>query len=98
MTTLEVLEKMKTALMITSSAFDQVLSIHIENVKNYMINAGVKESVVNSEKSIGAILRGVSDLWNNDSGKVDFSPYFRDQVVQLSFLEGDNDVSTEANQ
>ena len=89
MTETEILEKIKSALMITSSAFDEVLLIHIDNVKNYMINAGVKESVVNSTKSIGAIFRGVSDLWNNDSGKVDFSPYFRDQVVQLTFMDGD---------
>ena len=97
MTETELLEKIKSALMITSSAFDDVLKIHIENVKNYMINAGVKESVVNSNKSIGAIFRGVSDLWNNGSGKVDFSPYFRDQVVQLTFMDGDEDVSTTTN-
>ena len=85
----EILEKIKSALMITNSVFDEVLKIHIDTVKNYMINAGVDELVVNSNKSIGAIFRGVSDLWNNESGKVDFSPYFRDQVVQLTFMDGD---------
>lgn len=85
----EILEKIKSALMITNSVFDEVLMIHIDTVKNYMINAGVKETIVESEKSIGAIFRGVSDLWNNGSGKVDFSPYFRDQVVQLTFMDGD---------
>lgn len=89
MTETELLEKIKTALMITNTAFDEVLMIHIDTVKDYMINAGVKEAVVNSKKSIGAIFRGVSDLWNNGSGKVDFSPYFRDQVVQLTFMDGD---------
>lgn len=85
----EILEKIKSALMITNSAFDDALMFHIDTVKNYMINAGVKMTIVESEKSIGAIFRGVSDLWNNGSGKVDFSPYFRDQVVQLTFMDGD---------
>lgn len=85
----ELLEKIKSALMITNMAFDDALKFHIDTVKDYMINAGVDESVVNSNKSIGAIFRGVSDLWNNGSGKVDFSPYFRDQVVQLTFMDGD---------
>lgn len=92
MTNAELLEKIKIGLMITNSVFDDVLLLHIEEVKDYIKNAGVSESIVDSERCVGVIFRGVSDLWNNGSGTATLSPYFRDRVVQLSFLKGDGDV------
>lgn len=94
MTDAEILAKVKTGLMITGNLFDEVLNLHIEDVKSYMNNAGVPETVVNSEESVGAILRGVADLWNNGAGTVKFSPFFYDRVSQLAISGGGNDVST----
>lgn len=92
MTNAELLEKIKIGLMITSPVFDDVLTLHIEEVKDYIKSAGISEEIVNSERCVGVIFRGVSDLWNNGSGTAKLSPYFRDRVVQLSFFKGDNNV------
>ena len=90
MTDAELLVKVKTGLMITGDHFDDVLTLHIEDVKDYMVNAGVHSSLIDSDKSIGAILRGVADLWTN--GSSEFSPYFRDKVTQLALVGGGDDV------
>ena len=92
MTDAEILAKVKTGLMITNDLFDGVLSVHIGDVKSYLKNAGVPESVVNSEESVGVILRGVADLWNNGSGTVKFSPFFYDRASQLALSGGVTDV------
>ena len=94
MTETELLKDVKSGLLITTPLFDDVLKIHIRDVKSYLKNAGVKDSVIESEDAVGVILRGVSDLWNNGSGNVDFSPYFRDRATQLSLLGGEENVST----
>lgn len=94
MTDAEVLAKVKTGLMITGNLFDDVLNLHIADVKRYMKNAGIPETVVNSEESVGTILRGVADLWNNGAGTVKFSPFFYDSVSQLTLAGGGNNVST----
>lgn len=98
MTNSEILAKIKTGLMITGSNFDDVLSLHIEDVKSYLRNSGVPETVISSNEAVGVILRGVSDLWNNGSGSVSFSPYFYDRVTQLVISGGGKDVSTESDQ
>lgn len=94
MTEAELLQSVKSGLMITTDLFDDVLKIHIRDVKSYLKNAGVKDSVIESEDSVGVILRGVSDLWNNGSGDVNFSPYFRDRATQLALSGGGENVST----
>lgn len=94
MTEAELLKNVKSGLLITTTLFDDVLKIHIRDVKSYLKNAGVKDSVIESEDAVGVILRGVSDLWNNGSGNVEFSPYFRDRATQLSLSGGEENVST----
>lgn len=94
MTEAELLKSVKSGLMITTPLFDDVLMIHIRDVKSYLKTAGVKDFVIESEDAVGVILRGVSDLWNNGSGDVNFSPYFRDRATQLSLIGGGENVST----
>lgn len=84
MTEEELLAKIKNGLGITGSYQDETLKVYIEEVKSFMVMAGVKQSVVDSSKSIGCILRGVADLWNYGSGNVKFSEYFIQRVIQLS--------------
>lgn len=84
MTEMELLSKVKTGLMITGNNFDDVLKLHIANVKDFMKSSGVDESVVNDSISVGCILIGVNDLWNNAGGTFKFSEYFRWRVAQLS--------------
>lgn len=86
MTSEEQLDKVKQGLGITGNYQDATLNLYIADVKEFMLSAGVKQSVVDSEKSIGCITRGVADLWNL-GGNVSFSEYFKQRVIQLSMLE-----------
>lgn len=83
MTEEELLIKVKTGLGITHSFQDETIRLYIEDVKAFMISAGVSQMIVNSEFSVGCILRGVADLYNFGSGNTKFSPYFLQRVQQL---------------
>lgn len=78
------LKKIKIALGITGDYQDEALLFYIEETKRFMKSAGVSDDVVNSEESIGCIMRGVADLWNYGSGSVKFSEYFIQRVIQLA--------------
>lgn len=79
-----VLEKVKKALGITGSYQDDTLNVYIDEVKAYMKDAGVPESVVDSDTSAGVIARGVTDLWNYNGGAGKLSDYFYQRVSQLA--------------
>lgn len=87
MTDLELLTKVKQGLAITGDYQDSTLKIYIDEVKQFLINAGVKRSVVESDRSVGCILIGVNDLWNYSAGDIKFSDYFNKRVIQLSAEE-----------
>lgn len=67
---------------------DAMLTAFINEVKDFMLHAGVKESVINAESSVGVLALGVSDLWNYQSGGVKFSEYFKQRVIQLTRADG----------
>lgn len=83
MTNEELLIKVKQGIGMTGDYQDDTLLIYIDEVKDYMRNAGVPTSIINSNKSVGAIIRGVMDLWNYGSGDTSLSPYFKERVIQL---------------
>ena len=85
------LERIKYNLGITGNYQDQTLRGYIEEVKQYLIDAGVNREVVESENSIGIITRGVADLWNYGSGGTSLSPYFIQRAIQLTYKEEDED-------
>lgn len=78
------LESVKTALGITGTYQDDLLQIYIDEVIAYLKDAGVSESVINSNAATGIIVRGVADLWNYGSGGTQLSPYFMQRAVQLA--------------
>ena len=84
MSDVEILAKVKTGLGITTNYQDDLLMIYIDDVKSFMISAGVSSSVASSPAAVGCILRGVSDLWNYTSGAAKFSEYFKQRVIQLA--------------
>lgn len=86
----EILKQVKTALGITGTYHDETLKFYIYDVKEYMKDAGVDEMIIESKSSLGAIARGVCDLWNYGNGR--FSPYFYQRVIQLSMRGGNKDV------
>ena len=84
MTDKELLTKVKDGLGIKGDYSDSTLKIYIGEVKQELISAGVKRSVVESEKSVGCILIGVNDLWNYSPGGTKFSDVFNKRLIQLS--------------
>lgn len=81
-----ILERVKSDLGLTGNNFhDSTLSGYISEVKEYLLDAGVSETVVNAESSAGVISRGVSDLWNYGSGGANLSPYFKERAIQLVY-------------
>lgn len=79
----DVLQKVKNLLGITGEYQDDTIRGYIEEVKAYMVAAGVPEDVADSDASAGVIARGVSDLWNYSGGKL--SEYFYQRVQQLRY-------------
>lgn len=81
------LEQVKNALGITGTELDNALNQYANECIEYMRDAGVASSVALSTRAIGTITRGISDLWNYGSGSTGLSPYFKERVIQLSYLE-----------
>ena len=79
------LETVKSALGITGNYQDATLKIYIDEVLAYMRDAGVSTDVIDSELSAGVIARGVTDLWNLNSGAGKLSDYFYQRVSQLAY-------------
>lgn len=90
MTNDELLLKIKNGLGITTNYQDATLQVFIDDVKAYMMSAGVLPAVVDSQKAVGCILRGVADLWNYGSGNATLSDYFKSRMLQLKHEEVEN--------
>lgn len=76
-----ILAGVKNALGVTGTYMDATISIYIDEITDYMSNAGVSAALISA--SVGVIARGVNDLWNNNAGNGKLSPYFYDRVSQL---------------
>ena len=86
----DLLSKVKAALGITGTYQDDTLSVYIDEIKEYMLDAGVPEALVNSEVSAGVISRGVTDLWNYNGNAGRLSDYFQQRVAQMVYqVRGD---------
>lgn len=83
MTDAELLAKIKNGLGITGTYQDATLTVYVDEVKAFMLSAGVKASVINSPAAVGCIMRGVADLWNYGSGNASLSQYFTQRLIQL---------------
>lgn len=89
MTDAELLKKVKAGLGISGTYQDDTLKIYIDEVKEFMRDAGVLPTVIDGSVSVGVIIRGVSDLWNYGAGNAELSPYFIQRVTQLVYkVEG----------
>lgn len=75
------LENVKSALGITGDYQDATISLYIDEVKSFLVNAGVKQA----NFTVGLIARGVADLWNYGGGEGKFSEYFIQRASQLSY-------------
>lgn len=86
------LKAVKNSLGITGTYQDETLSLYIDEVINYLNDAGVSYDIINSSASIGVIVRGVSDLWNYGMGTAKFSEYFYERALQLKYKEAANNA------
>lgn len=86
------LEKVKANLGITGTYQDKTIQGYIDEVKQFLLDGGVDEKIVNADISVGIITRGVADLWNYGSGGTSLSPYFLQRATQLALKDGDTNV------
>ena len=88
------LNDVKNALGITGEYQDATIQVYMDEVVEYLKDAGVPESVINSEASAGVISRGVTDLWSYGTNDGKLSDYFYQRVSQLALSDevGDADV------
>ena len=86
MTDAELLVECKIGLGIPvdQTGFDGVLTQKLRAVKAYMSAAGVSEAMMTDDLAVGAVVLGVTDLWNIQGGGVQFSPVFVMAVSQLT--------------
>lgn len=86
----EVLKRVKQALGITGKYLDDTLRIYIDDITSYLTAAGVSQENVRSTAALGAVVRGVADIWNTGSGNGKLSPYFYEKAIQLVCMEKEN--------
>lgn len=91
MTDTELLTEVKKRIGVTGTYQNETISGYIRDVKDFMADAGVTNKTMTSTAIIGAVTRGVSDLWNYGSGSGEFSPYFFQRVTQLAYKGGESD-------
>lgn len=92
MTDAELLTKVKDSLGITGTYQDEPLMIYINEVKEYLLDAGIKQSVIDSSAAVGVISRGVADLWIYGSGTARLSEYFYQRALQLKYQADKEDA------
>lgn len=90
MTDAELLIKIKKGLGITSDFQDETIQVYVDDVKAFMLSAGVLPEVIESAASVGCIMRGVADLYNFGSGTAKFSTYFIQRLIQLKEIKPEN--------
>lgn len=79
-----VLETVKTLLGVTGTYQDATIQVYINEVKQYLLDGGVRKKVADAQTSAGVIARGVADLWNYGAGDGKLSPYFKERAIQLA--------------
>lgn len=81
MATAAMLTGVKNALGITGTYQDTTISEYIDEVVDYLTEAGVSASNI----SVGIVARGVSDLWNYGASEGKLSEYFMHRAAQLTY-------------
>lgn len=90
----DLLEAVKNSINISGTQFDTTIQLYIDEVKAYLLNAGVSDAVVGSNVAVGCISRGVADLWNYGNGDTKLSEYFYQRAEQLRFTVVEIDPPT----
>ena len=81
MASVSMLASVKSALGIAGTYQDATLTVYIDEVVDYLKNAGIPEPNITP----GIVSRGVSDLWNYGEKGGELSTYFLQRAAQLSY-------------
>lgn len=73
MTDAEILEKVKQGLSVDGNDNDETLKIKIIAVKQYMLNSGITQEVIETDLGITTLTIGVNDIWLLTPGEIKFS-------------------------
>lgn len=73
------LERVKTARNITGEYHDGRIGIYIDEVKQYLLGAGVPAAVLETDAVVGVVTIGVDNLMEEGV----LSDYFRQRAIQL---------------
>jgi len=85
----DMLEHVKASLGQAGNDYiNPVLQPYIDEVREYLQDAGIPESVTNTRPFGGIVARGVADLWNFGAGNAALSPYFHERAAQLALKWG----------
>lgn len=76
-------KELKSRLAITDNYHDAMLLAFANDTKDYLKAGGVSAELLESEKALGILTRGVIDLWNNTPSGGSFSPLFLQRAIQL---------------
>lgn len=91
LTTEQLLKRVKDAIGITGEYQDDAITVYIDEVKAFLLSAGVHDTVLETDKVVGVVARGVLDLWNYGAGDGSLSPYFIQRAIQLRLLPAENE-------
>lgn len=75
------LADVKTLTGITGNYQDNTIQSWMNETIAFLVDAGVKEENITA----GLVARGVLDLWNYGAGNGQFSAYFIQRAIQLSY-------------
>ena len=76
----ELLERVKTARNETGNFHDGRISVFIDEVKQYLLGAGVPAAVLETDAVVGVVAIGVDNLMEDGA----LSDYFKQRVIQLN--------------
>lgn len=85
MAVFSMLDSVMTALGLQGNTFQEpTIQVYIDEVNEYLLDAGVPASVIGTRQTVGIVVRGVADLWNYGAGNGKLSPYFHERAIQLA--------------
>lgn len=85
MAAFDMLEHVKKALGQAGNEYmNDTIQEYIDEVREYLHDAGIPETVTGTKPCKGIVTRGVADLWNYGSGGAALSPYFKERAAQLA--------------
>lgn len=83
--TFDMLEHVKTMLGQSGNEYiNPIFQGYIDEVREYLQDSGIPETVTNTKPFGGIVTRGVADLWNYGAGTAALSPYFHERAAQLA--------------